>query len=144
MTLMLNPIYGQTMPAKSQVAPISIGIELMTDSEGVDLTPFMKHLYFSVKDKAMATMPKSVTLGDQGVVTVRFQVQRDGALVTTLVTASPTFPKVWYSSGKKTLDDHAMAAIKSAAPFDHLPESLSARSVDLKVTFYYNLPPPSR
>ena len=144
MALVLIPIYGQTAPSKPPLAHISIGLELMTDSEGVDLTPFLRHLYISVRDKAMATMPKSVALGDQGVVTIRFQVQRDGALVTTLVTASPSIPKVWYSSGKKTLDDHALAAIKSAAPFDHLPESLSARSVDLKLTFYYNLPLPSR
>lgn len=141
--MMLIPAVGQTVPAKPPVAPFSIGIELMTDSEGVDLTPFMKHLHKSVRDRAVATMPKSVALGDQGRVTISFQVQKDGSLVTALVTASPVVPRVLYSSGKKTLDDHAMAAIISAAPFDHLPESLSAQSVELKLTFFYNLSPPA-
>ncbi len=143
MALMLVPSFGQTVPAKPQVAPFSIGIELMTDSEGVDLTPFMKHLYKSVRDSAVATMPKSVALGDQGKVTISFQVQKDGSLVTALVTASAAMPRVLYSSGKKVLDDHALAAVKSAAPFDRLPESLSAQSVELKLTFFYNLSPPS-
>jgi TonB family protein len=92
----------------------------------------------------METLPKSVALGDQGRVTITFQVQKDGSLMTALVTASPAVPRVLYSSGKKTLDDHAMAAIRSAAPFDHLPETLSAQGVELKVTFFYNLSPPSR
>src|SRR5258708_29079504 len=142
--LMPTPVFGQTAPAKPPVAPFSIGIELMTDSEGVDLTPFMKNLFKSVRDRAVATMPKSVALGDQGRVTISFHVQKDGSLVTALVTASPAVPRVLYSSGKKTLDDHAMAAIRSAAPFDHLPDSLSDQSVELKLTFFYNLSPPSR
>jgi TonB family protein len=139
MSLILIPVYCQAPPAKPPVAPISLGIELMTDPEGVDLSSFMKHLYKSVRDRALATMPKSVALGDQGVVRISFQVQKDG----TLVTASPALPKFIHSSGKETLDNHAMGAIKSAAPFDHLPEPLPARSIELKFTFYYNLPPPS-
>jgi hypothetical protein len=78
MALMLIPVCGQTAPAKPQVAPISLSLELVSDSEGVDLTPFMKHLSKSVKYKALATMPKVVALGEQGVVTVKFQVQKDG------------------------------------------------------------------
>jgi TonB family protein len=139
MALMVIPTFGQGEPAKPPVAPFAIGIQIMTDTEGVDLTPFMKQLYKSVRERAVATMPKSVALGDQGRVTISFQVQKDGSLVTALV--SPAVPRVLESSGKKTLDDHAMAAIKSAAPFDRLPNSLSAQSIELKLTFFYNSRP---
>jgi len=119
-------------------------IELVADPEGVDLTPIMKNLIGSVRNRAAATMAKSLALGDEGRMTIRFRVQKDGSLVTALVTASPAVPRVLYCSGKKILDDHAMAAVRSAAPFDHLPESLSAQSVELKLTFFYNLSPASR
>ena len=133
MALLLMPVYGQGAPAKR----FGIGLELMTDPEGVDFTPFIKQVYKSVKDKATATMPKSVAQGDQGVVCIRVQIQKDGTL------ASPALPKFKFSSGKKTLDDNAMAAVITAAPFDHLPEQFSDPSVELQLTFYYNLPPPS-
>ena len=137
MALLLMPVYGQATPAKPQAPPFSIGLELMTDPEGVDFTPFTKQVYKSVKDKAVATMPKSVALGDQGVVCIRLQIQKDGTL------ASPALPKFKFSSGKKALDDNAMASVVKAAPFEHLPEQFSGPNVELQLTFYYNLPPPS-
>ena len=137
MALLLMPVYGQAAPAKPQAPPFGIGLELMTDPEGVDFTAFIKQVYKSVKDKAVATMPKSVAQGDQGVVSIRVQIQKDGTL------ASPALPKFKFSSGKKALDDNAMAAVIKAAPFDHLPEQFSGPSVELQLTFYYNLPPPS-
>ena len=116
----------------------------MTDPEGVDLTPIMKNLFRSVRDRAVATITTSAALVDEGRVTIRFRVQKDGSLANAPVNASPAVPRVLYSSGKKIHDDHAMAAVRSADPFDHLPESLSAQSVELKLTFVYNLSPPSR
>jgi TonB family protein len=135
MAILLMPVYGQAAPANPH--PFGIGLELMTDPEGVDFTAFIKQVYKSVKDKAVATMPKSVAQGDQGVVSIRVQIQKDGTL------ASPALPKFKFSSGKKALDDNAMAAVIKAAPFDHLPEQFSGPSVELQLTFYYNLPPPS-
>lgn len=141
--LMLIPVHGQTTPAKPRPVPVSLDLELVSDSEGVDLTPFMKHLSKAVKYKTLATMPKFVSLGEQGIVTIKLQVQKDGTLLTEPATATPAVIEVVNSSGKKPLDDLTVAAVQSAAPFGHLPESLSAQSVELKLTFYYNLPLPS-
>src|SRR5258708_22429523 len=60
-------------PPKAQAPPFSVGIEVMSDPAGVDLGPFLRRMYTSIKDKAMASMPKSVAEGDQGVVKIRFR-----------------------------------------------------------------------
>jgi TonB family protein len=124
---------GSTTP-KAQAPPFSVGMEVMSDPAGVDLGPFLRRMYASIKDKAMSSMPKSVAEGDQGVVKIRFRVKKDGTF------EDSDLPKLEFRSGKKTLDDHALAAIRSAVPFDHLPNSLS--SVELRLTFFYNMPVP--
>jgi hypothetical protein len=124
-------------PEKTSSPQFSLTIELLTNPEAADLMPNLRNIYRSVKSKALETMPPSVPKGDRGVVSIRVQIQKDG----TLAAPGPTFV---LSSHKKVLDDHAMAAISKAAPFDHLPEQLSAPSIELRLTFFYNLPPPSR
>lgn len=95
----------------------------------------MKSVYKSVKEKALATMPPSVANGNQGMVSIRLQIQKDGTV------PSPALPSMIFSSSKKALDDNAMGAVLKAAPYEHLPEKLSAPSIELRLTFYYNLAP---
>jgi TonB family protein len=97
----------------------------------------MRSVYKAVKDKVLATMPPSVASGDQGVVSIRLWIQKDGTL------ASPAPPSLIFGSKKKVLDENAMNAVMKAAPCEHLPEKLSATSIQLRLTFYYNLAPPS-
>ena len=92
-------------------------------------------MYKSVKEKALATMPPSVASGDQGVVSIFLWIQKDGTL------ASPDPPSLAFSSGKKVLDVNAIDAVLKAAPYEHLPEKLSASSIKLRLTFYYNVAP---
>jgi TonB family protein len=131
------PAFAQTPnPPKPSTPPFSLGIQLLTDPEGVDLGPYMRNVYKSVKDKVLATLPPSVAMGDQGVVSIRLRIQKDGTL------PSPALPSIILSSGKKTLDDNALGAVSKAAPYEHLPEQLSAPSIELRLTFYYNIAPP--
>ena len=124
-------------PQETSSPQFSLNIALLTNPETTDLAPNLKNIYQSVKSKALETMPPSVPKGDQGVVSIRVRIQKDGTL------AGPA-PTLLLSSHKKVLDDHAMAAITKAAPFDHLPEELPAPSIELRLTFFYNLTPPSR
>lgn len=78
-------------------------------------------------------MPNTILRGEQGVVVIQVQIQSDGNL------AGSAPPKIVVGSGKKDLDDHALAAIRKAAPFDHLPDSTPV-PVQLQLSFYYNLP----
>ena len=137
MSLALTPALGQKPnPPKASVPRFFLALQLLTDTGDLDATPYMDDLQKSVKDKALATLPKPVSHGDQGIVIIRFEIQKDGNL------ARNAPPKFIFPSGKKELDDHAMSAISAAAPFNLLPEPLSGRTLSVQLTFYYNLAPP--
>jgi TonB family protein len=128
--------YGQTPASRPQAPTLSIGIELRSDPGQADLKPFMSHLYKVIKQKALESMPKSASQGDQAVVNIQLQIQRDGTM------ASPAPPKILSSSGKESFDNNAMGAVSKSAPFDHVPDSADVPLV-LRLTFYYNVAPPS-
>ena len=109
----------------------SSSVEILSSTEGADFSAFLNHLMRVVKRNWYAMMPESAMLGEKGKVVLRLQVQQDG----TLVAQTPT---VEISSGRKPLDRGAIAAIKSSAPFEHLPESFRGPSVELRITFLYN------
>jgi TonB family protein len=113
-------------------------LELLTPTEGADFKPFMTHLYGSIKSKWIATMPEPVSQGAiRGLVVVRLKIQKDGTLPDSSL-------KIQISSRNDVLDEHAVKAVRTSAPFDHLPESFSSPDIELRVTFYYNLSPPPR
>jgi protein TonB len=107
----------------------------LTSTEGADFSAFLNHLMRVVKRNWYAMMPESAMLGEKGKVVLRLQVQQDGTL-------HGQTPTVEISSGRKPLDRGAISAIKSSAPFEHLPESFRGPSVELRITFLYNMPPP--
>jgi TonB family protein len=108
-------------------------LEILTPHEGVDFTVFDSHLIEAVKGNWYTKMPQDAKKGDKGKVVVRFKVQRDGTFLDKM-------PTVEVSSGKKPLDDAAVAAIRASTPFDHLPESFKGPYIELRLSFYYNIP----
>jgi TonB family protein len=112
----------------------SYAIEMLTPTQGVDFSVYLTHLAQVVRRNWYATIPESARLGDKGKVVLRVRIQKDG----TLLAQTPT---VEVSSGKKSLDKAAVAAIRSSAPFDHLPEAFHGPNIELRITFLYNLPP---
>src|ERR1700741_3471398 len=74
------------------------GLELLTDTEGVDFNSYLHALYISVRNKWHAGMPPSVKSGQQGRNAVQFRVLRDGKV-------PEDFLKLAYSSGEKDLDE---------------------------------------
>lgn len=113
---------------------LGFGFQILTRTNGVDFANFAKHLLVAVKHKWYEKMPQPAVMGDKGRVVVRFSIQKDGTL-----TSEP--PIVEESSKEKELDSAAVEAVRSAAPFDHLPDAFHGPSVELRLTFLYNLPP---
>jgi TonB family protein len=108
-------------------------LQILTPPEGVDLTAFSADLLQTVKRNWYAKMPAEATQDTKGKVVVRFGIQKDGSL--------GSVPIVEFSSGSGPLDDAAVSAIQTSAPFDHLPESFKGSNIELLLTFLYNLPP---
>ena len=46
------------------------GVEMLTDTQGVDFNDYLRRVYLTVKQNWFAVMPASVQLGDQGVVSL--------------------------------------------------------------------------
>jgi len=122
----------QAAPDKFAKPPI----EILTPQAGVDFTGFVDALLSKVRRNWYAVLPDQVRRGDKGIVSVRLEIQQDGTLVQA--------PLVETGSGEKPLDDAAVSAIRASAPFDRLPPDFKGPSIELRMFFYYNLPPPEQ
>jgi TonB family protein len=121
-----------TPPAKGSAGG---GIELLTDTEGVDFSSYLRDVSLSVKKRWFANMPASVQKGQQGTNTVEFHVLQDGSVPKNSI-------KVVATSKKSDLDAASWRGVQAAAPFHHLPEKFSKPFIVLRFTFYYNVPIP--
>jgi TonB family protein len=77
-------------------------------------------------------MPEAARLGIKGKTVLHLRIQNNGAL--------DGMPVIETSSGYKSLDDAPIAAIVASAPFEPLPPAFKGPYVELRVTFFYNLP----
>jgi len=113
------------------------GIQLLTDTEGVDFNDYLRRVYITVKQNWFAVMPPSVQLGDQGVVSLQFKIMRGG-------TVPDGDPQRVFGSGKEPLDRAAISSIRASNPFPQLPPQFKGPYIELRFTYYYNLPIPQQ
>jgi len=113
------------------------GIQLLTDTEGVDFNDYLRRVYITVKQNWFAVMPPSVQLGDQGVVSLQFKIMRDGSV-------PDGDPQRVFGSGKEPLDRAAISSIRASNPFPQLPPQFKGPYIELRFTYYYNLPIPQQ
>jgi len=109
------------------------GIEVMTDLQGVDFNDYLHRVYITVRQNWFAVMPESVQLGDRGKVSLVFKIMRNGSVPT-------GDPSTVFGSGKEPLDRAAVSSIRSSNPFEPLPSAFSGPYIELRFTYYYNLP----
>jgi len=111
-------------------------IQMLTDTEGVDFNDYLRRVYITVKQNWFAVMPASVQLGDQGVVSLQFKIMRDGSV-------PDGDPQRVFGSGKEPLDRAAISSIRASNPFPTLPAQFKGPYIELRFTYYYNIPIPS-
>jgi TonB C terminal len=112
------------------------GVEILSDTQGVDFNDYLRRVYITVKQNWYAVMPASVSLGDQGVVSLQFKIMRDGSI-------SVGDPQRVFGSGKEPLDRAAISSIRASNPFPQLPLQFHGPYIELRFTYYYNLPIPN-
>ncbi|MGB2666737.1 MAG: TonB C-terminal domain-containing protein [Candidatus Acidiferrum sp.] len=111
-------------------------IQMLTDNEGIDFNDYLRRVYLTVKQNWFAVMPASVQLGDQGVVSLQFKIMRDGSV-------PDGDPQRVFGSGKEPLDRAAISSIRASNPFPTLPAQFKGPYIELRFTYYYNMPIPS-
>lgn len=111
------------------------GVEMLTDTQGVDFNDYLRRVYITVKQNWFSVMPASVQLGDQGVVSLQFKIMRNGSV-------PDGDPQRVFGSGKEPLDRAAVSSIRASNPFQPLPPQFKGDYIELRFTYYYNLPIP--
>ena len=109
------------------------GAQILTDTQGVDFSSYIQRLLATLKQNWYAVMPESAMLGDKGMVSTTFQINRDGSV-------PPPDPLLERTSGKGPLDNAAMSAIHASNPFEPLPSEFKGPYIRLRIVFLYNLP----
>jgi protein TonB len=107
---------------------------LSFDTQWYDWGPYAKTMLAKIRRNWYQRMPEIARLGVQGVVRIRFFIERDGE-VTGLV--------IMDESGKPPMDFAARDAIAASSAFDPLPSDLVGVDREgVTITFYYNMRPP--
>lgn len=107
------------------------GMEILSDTLGVDFGPYMKRLHITVQDHWDPLIPESAMppVMKKGVVVIQFSIGKDGRVMGM---------KLISSSGDTALDRAAWGAITSAIPLPQLPAQFSGQYLELRARFYYN------
>jgi len=108
------------------------GVQILTDTQGVDFDPYLRRVVEIVRRNWYAVMPETVYLGTQGKVVIVFNINADGSV--------PGIHMVGLS-GTASLDQAAAASISASNPFPPLPSQFHGPFITLQFGFYYNLNP---
>ncbi|HXO04005.1 MAG TPA: TonB family protein [Candidatus Sulfotelmatobacter sp.] len=112
------------------------GMQILTDTEGVNFDSYMRRLHDIVLKNWSAVLPESYYMGDKGIVVITFTIDRNG-------TIHVTDPVLERTSGKEALDRAVFAAIRSSVPFEPLPSQFKGPFIVLRAAFFYNIQPGS-
>lgn len=123
----INPKVVESPP---QGAPGS-GIEVLSDTMGVDFGPYLKPIMKTVNDNWHSLLPASVypPLRKSGTVTIEFAILKDGTILGM---------KLARSSGDPPLDRACWASVTNSAPLPPLPKEFSGQYLQLRFMFCYN------
>ncbi len=123
---------GAVAPGGAGGTGLGQGVQILTDTEGVDFNPYIRRLLEALKRNWLYVMPESARW-DKGVVFTTFEINRDGSV-------PPPDPILERTSGKQPLDNAAMSAIHASNPFEPLPSAFHGPSIRLRIAFIYNIP----
>ncbi len=113
-TAAVAPADGVNNVAPQPAAEKQGGIEILSDTMGVDFGPYVKRLHYTVQTHWTPLIPASALSPEkkQGFVVIEFSIKKDGKIVGM---------KLVSSSGDVSLDRAAWGAIIDAIPLSQLP-----------------------
>jgi TonB C terminal len=115
---------------------IGAGLQILTDTQGVDFSDYMTRLKAIVERNWWPLMPESARMGEKGIVGTRIRIYRDGSM-------SAPYPVLDRTSGRVPLDNAAMGALHASNPFPPLPSQFKGPYIDIEGYFLYNIDPNS-
>lgn len=107
------------------------GSGVFFDTRGFDLGPWGNRVVAIVRSNWI--IPVAADLGLKGVVSIAFEVDRNGNILN---------PKVTSPSGTSSFDQAALNALRASNPFPPLPADFPRQTLAAVFRFYYNTPLP--
>jgi TonB family protein len=125
---------GADIPAPGSAGPLQAGIQILSDTQGVDWSAYMRRLHDDIQRNWDPLIPEEVQapLRKRGKVGIIFTILPDGELGPPMILETP--------SGDTALDRAAWAAITSEGQFPPLPKQFHGPNLQLRVGFFYNEP----
>jgi TonB family protein len=127
--------FGASAPVRHP--GIQSGMEILSDTMGVDFGPYLAHLKFLIETAWYPLIPESARppLLKQGVVGIDFTIDPDGNLAAKggVILHTP--------SGDVALDRAAWGGITGASPFPPLPKEFKGQNLKIRGYFLYNKKP---
>jgi TonB family protein len=120
-----TPHIDKRMPDFSVDVP-----SILSDTQGVDFTSWLRTIYFRVRDDWYAVIPEVIRSGYQGKVVLMFDVLSDGKVEKL---------EVIRSSGISPYDRAAISSIKLSEPFPNFPHAFTGDRLTLQFTYLYNI-----
>jgi TonB family protein len=103
---------------------------ILSDTRGVDFGPWLRFIYFRVRDNWYSVIPELIRSRTKGKVVIIFDVLSDGRIENIQVVKS---------SGLSPYDRAAISSIKLSEPFANFPSSFSGNHITLQFSYYYNI-----
>ncbi len=123
---------GMPGPGMGSPGQVGTGVQILTNTQGVDFDPYLRRIVEVVRRNWYAVMPEVARMGRKGRVVIIFNINRNGAV--------PGL-KLVGRSGTESLDQAALAAISASNPFPPLPNEFHGPSITLQFGFFYNMTP---
>ncbi len=120
---------GITAPRSPLPGKLGSNLELLSDPQGVDFSPYLIKVLAAVRRNWFAVIPESAHLGRAGKTVIQFAIATNGG-VPKLVIVQP--------SGTESLDRAAVAGISASNPFPPLPPEFHGSQIRLQLNFLYN------
>jgi TonB family protein len=133
LTMCSPAVLGQDKPQTPPRVQIGNSLTILSPTRGADFSVYGSDVLVSIKRNSLASLPDSVKAGQAGLVSVIVRVRADGTFL------NPD-PKIVRSSNRDALDAAAIAAVRASAPFPHFPSGFDGATIELKISFYYNIP----
>jgi TonB family protein len=124
---------GQYGAAPGSNAPLQAGAEILSDTQGVDFSAYMRRLHSDIQRNWDPLIPEEVQppLLKKGIVGIRFTILPDGQIGNMILETR---------SGDVALDHAAWNAITSEGQFPPLPKEFHGPQLELRCGFFYNTP----
>jgi TonB family protein len=133
LTITSPNVLGKVKQQNPTKCTAGMSVTILTHTGRVDFNAYVLQFAKTVKHNWITSWPESAKAGEAAIVVARVQINKDGTLLDESL-------RMERSSGRDSFDNAAIGALRASAPFPSLPSGFEGSNIDLRITFFYNVP----